>query len=138
MTAQQQMTSNQPRAPCLASAKTRSCQKTVKSKGRSLPPFWIRNVSVVVDVHVLEEALELLAGDGQASSFEGGLELSHVELSVAILVDCVEQGRELPVGALDEALELCRWLVLMGVLPDVRIVCTLILDLAVTVAVDLA
>lgn len=108
---------------------------------KSVPPLFICNVSVVVDVHVVEEAVELLVGDGQSGGFEGGLELGPVKFSVAILVNRPEEGRKLFIRAADKALELCSKLAdgdpcrVCGFQGDAGV--TLVLDLAVAVAVDL-
>lgn len=68
----------------------------------------------MIDVHVVEEAIKLFAGYGQAGGLEGGVELRPVELSVAIFVYRPEEGGKFSVRTLNKALKLCIGLVHSG------------------------
>lgn len=98
--------STQPRRDGMAP----SPQKLNIKGNESLPPLFVRDEAVIVDIHVPEEAVELFARDGEPGTLESSLELVHVELSVPIFIDSLEEGQELTVSLLDKVFKLCVWL----------------------------
>ena len=70
-----------------------------------VPPFVDSDISIVVVVHVVKKFQQPTIRHCQAGVAECCLKLLDVQFPIAIAVDRIEEGRQLPVGALDKYAE---------------------------------